>query len=830
MTAIAHSRATDNKEQTLAEHLNGVADLASQHASKIGCSQAGEMLGLLHDLGKYSSEFQAYIASAIGKLDPDEDEDYVDAKQKKGKVDHSTAGAQWIFSELSKRGECGKIVGEILGIAVASHHSGLIDCLTASQSHEVENNFSRRMEKSSDKTHIVEIIPTIDNEIRIRIAKLLADPQLETSIASLRKQIIALSPEKNEWSFVAQFQIGLLVRFLFSCLIDADRQNTADFESPHRVKARLQGYFESWDELIQRLDSHLLSFTSDTIVDKIRQKVSNSCYQASQRQTGLFTLTVPTGGGKTLASLRFALHHAKKHGLERVIYVIPFTSIIDQNADATRKILDPNEQGNIVLEHHSNLEPEKTGWKNKLLAENWDAPIVYTTSVQLLETLFGGGTRGVRRMHQLTKSLIIFDEIQTMPVKCIHMFNNAINFLVDHCGSSVVFCTATQPLLGDSVSLKPQKGVAKLNPNSEIIPDVHSLYSSLKRVEVHDLRKNGGWNESEVAELAIRNQTESQSCLIIVNTKKSARKLFQAFKPDEIQLYHLSTSMCPTHRRKILATIRKNLSEGIPTICVSTQLIEAGVDVDFGSVIRYLAGLDSIAQAAGRCNRNGRRQMGSVYVVNPASENTEMLEDISIGLEKSQRVLDDFHENPNRFDNDLLSPKAMTWFYQNYFFKRKEEMAYRVGPKIVGRDDSLLNMLSVNKMAISEYCRIHKKNPERMQKVPRLLQSFMTANKAFQTIDAPTKAVVVQYGDNGRRLVGELCATFELEKQYTLHKKAQQYSVNLYSHEFEDLAKKGVIHEAQEGSGIYYLNERYYSEQFGLSLVPVTEEELLLCQ
>lgn len=823
--AIAHSRESDKNEQTLLEHLWGVASIAAINANKIGFGLVGELLGLLHDIGKYSLQFQGYIGSAIGKLNPDEDDDYVDAQKMKGKIDHSTAGAQYAYRRLIERGDNGKIVGEIISIILASHHSGLIDSLTSSVSQGVENNFGRRIEKLSDKTHIDEVQTVIDEKIKLRINQLLADPELENSIISLRNQIIAKSPETQERSTVAQFQIGLLVRFLFSCLIDADRQDTADFENPQRAKARQQGIYEDWNSLISRLELHVLSFQSNTPVNEIRQQVSQACLEAAQRPTGLFTLTVPTGGGKSLASLRFALHHAHKHGLERIFYVIPFTSIIDQNADIARRILDPDETGKIVLEHHSNLEPEKTGWKNKLLAENWDAPIVYTTSVQLLETLFGGGTRGARRMHQLAKSLIVFDEIQTMPIKCIYMFNNAVNFLVDHCGSSVVFCTATQPLLGDASSLDAKKGVAKLNAESEIIPNVSALYSSLKRVEVHDLRKAGGWSESEVTELAIRNLAQSQSCLIIVNTKNSAKRLFQEIKPKNG--YHLSTSMCPAHRRKVLAEIRSNLADNIPTICVSTQLIEAGVDVDFGSVIRYLSGLDSIAQAAGRCNRNGKRSMGAVYVVNPASENTGTLKDIAIGIENSQRILDDFNDSPNQFDNDLIGPKSLSWFYQNYFFKRKDEMTYKIEPKITGRDDNILNLLSLNKMAIAEYISNYKKNPVLMQKFPRLTQSFMAANQAFQAIEAPTKSVVVQYGSSGKKLVTELCAAFEIEKQFHLLHKAQQYSVNLYTQEFDNLIKKRAIHEVQEGSCIYYLSERYYSEQFGLSLDPVTDEDFL---
>ncbi|MDD5724500.1 MAG: DEAD/DEAH box helicase [Syntrophales bacterium] len=239
-------------------------------------------------------------------------------------------------------------------------------------------------------------------------------------------------------------------------------------------------------------------------MDEIRKEVSAHCLDAAKQPGGLFTLTVPTGGGKTLASLRFALHHAKEYGMDRIIYIIPFTSIIDQNAQVVREILEPEEcpgdAGRIVLEHHSNIGADIQSWKEKLLTENWDAPVVFTTMVQLLETLFGGGTRGARRMHQLANVVIVFDEIQTLPIKCVHLFNNAVNFLVDHCGSTVILCTATQPLLG---AVDQKKGALELSEKNELMPNVGKLFIDLKRVHVHDCRKSLGWTYSEIAALAV---------------------------------------------------------------------------------------------------------------------------------------------------------------------------------------------------------------------------------------------------------------------------------------------------------------------------------------
>ena len=488
----------------------------------------------------------------------------------------------------------------------------------------------------------------------------------------------------------------------------------------------------------------------------------------------MFTLTVPTGGGKTLASLRFALHHAKEHGMDRIIYVIPFTSIIDQNAQVVREILEPKEcpedTGKIVLEHHSNIGADAQSWKEKLLTENWDAPVVFTTMVQLLEALFGAGTRGARRMHQLAKAVIVFDEIQTLPIKCVHLFNNAINFLVNHCGSSVVLCTATQPLLG---SVDEKKGALKLSEKNELMPDVGKLFVDLKRVHVHDCRKSPGWTYPEIAALAVEQVKENGSCLVVVNTKKAARIIFEEAKKDGLEVFHLSTGMCPAHRKQVLKTIRQKLDDEKPILCVSTQLIEAGVDVDFRSVIRMLAGLDSIAQAAGRCNRHGSPEIGNVFVVNPAEENLDYLKDIAVGKEKSNRVLDDYKSDPSKYDSDIIGPKMLEWYYQNYFYERKDVMDYPVN---ANRNDTLLNLLSSNSSAVADFQRTNKTMP-----AINLRQSFMTAAKLFKSIDAPTRSVIVRYGDEGKELVNQLCSAFEVEKQYALIKKAQQYSVNLFS-------------------------------------------------
>ncbi len=810
---IAHQREKDGAKQTLQQHLQGVATLSKTAAAKLGLDDAGELIGLLHDLGKYSKEFQDYINSALGNIDSDAD-DYVDAKGKKGKVDHSTAGAQAIWDVLSPQGQLQSITAQLLALCIASHHSGLIDCLESNSHTPAWDKFSNRMRKSEDRAHLEEALAKMDEAIQQRFQQLMASPTLHTSVIN---KLTDIGKQNKGGALTASFKQGLLVRLLFSCLIDADRVDTADFENPVAAQKRLKGRYASFDKLITRLETKLASFKADTDVNKIRKQISDHCLQRANSKPGIFTLSVPTGGGKTLASLRFALNHAQTHELERIIYIIPFTSIIDQNAEETRKILEPQgcgDEGNIVLEHHSNLTPEEQTWKTKILSENWDAPVVYTTMVQFLETLFGSGTRGARRMHQLSKSVLIFDEIQTLPINCVHLFNNAIHFLVDHCGSSVVLCTATQPLLNE---VDPKKGRIELAPDSEMMPKVKELFADLRRVEVIDQQKPGGWSFDEVADLAIEEITQCGSCLVIVNTKKAAQKIFELCKSQlDNNIFHLSTSMCPAHRKAILSQVRRLLEAEEDVLCISTQLIEAGVDVDFGAVIRFTAGLDSIAQAAGRCNRNGKRPTkGRVSIVNPAEENLDMLSSIKEGKQITERLLREFEENPERFDNgDLIGPTAMQWYFRYYFFERQDEMTYPV--KSIGWDDNLLGLLSSNEKLVQDYGRVNKTKPAIYFK-----QSFMTAAKAFKAIDAPTRGIIVPYDKRGNEIITALCAAYEPDKQFALLREAQQYTVNIFPNLLTALDEDEAIHAVQDGIDILYLMKpEYYSEHFGLANIP----------
>ena len=813
--SIAHVRKSDGQPQSLQTHLTETATIAKSLAAKLDLEQAGELLGLMHDFGKYSRKFQKYIHDETGLFNPDLDDE--ESTPNGSKVDHSTAGAQWVYRELRKFGAAqgiGELFGQMLGLCIASHHGeGLIDCLDG----EGNPKWIERFNKTDELTHLAECERNADEVVQQKAYEL-AGENLIRSLLNAVKPILSNQTINNK---IKEFYLGCMTRFLFSCLIDADRINSSDFEREAQKEVRRLTEKPDWQTAIDQLEAKLAGFENRYPIDEIRRRISDDCLKRAADSQGIYTLTVPTGGGKTLASLRYALHHAQKHNLDRIIYIIPYTSIIDQNAQAVREILGKD----WVLEHHSNLEPEKQSWQDKLLSENWDKPIVFTTMVQFLDAWFGGGTRGVRHIHPMTNAVLIFDEIQTLPVKCVHLFCNVLNWLTTFGKSTAVLCTATQPLLGES-SLQnfPEgkresiaaRGLLRLPENAEIMgkhQDLDKLFADLSRVEIRFNEKAGGWNVDDAGAFLLEQFQTTQSCLFIVNTKKWAQELYQYCQRQNVPpeaLFHLSTHQCAAHRKAIFDTIKARLKNKEPVICISTQLIEAGVDISMACVIRALGGLDSIAQAAGRCNRHGEREgKGQVWVLNLQEQDfARILPDIQAGKTHAERVFRDFT------GQDILQPAAMQRYFEYYFYQRSDEMAYSIKNSATG---SLLDWSSDN--ALNPY---GEKNNKRSKPLPLLMQSFKSAGRAFQAIDAPTHAVIVPYGE-GAELIAKLCGEWDPKEMHRTLQKAQRYSVNVFPNVWDKLQKENALHETIEGSGIYYLKERYYNDEFGLSLDETSE-------
>lgn len=787
----AHVDEKGNK-QLLIDHLNEVGSLARKHCEKIGLGKIGELVGLLHDLGKVNPQFQRYLLSAVGVID-EKDPLYIDPVASKGKIDHATMGAQ-VISQLKI---INPMIKEIAEMIIISHHGGLLDYLT----HDGETPVDKRLSKEIMELGTEEYSTYIDPYISIELEKKIMEEFYE----------YAKKMKEYKESETRNFHLGLTIKFLFSGLVDADRLDTIRFShGSNSANVTPQSEF-SWNKAIRALEQYISKFSVRNEVDRIRNEISENCLKSAENKPGIYRLTVPTGGGKTLSSLRFALNHAKKYEKDRVIYVIPFTSIIDQNAETVRTVLELEGIEDHLIEHHSNLTEEEDTRLNRVLAENWDSKLVYTTMVQFLETIYGGGTNKVRRLHNLANSVIIFDEVQAVGVQQIFLFNMALRFLTDICGATVLICTATQPVL-DSTILKPYNLEISSNQDiSGVIPEMQEVFH---RVDVID------WTGKDckvldTAELIHEEHRSGQSVLAIVNTKKAAMDIAADLNRRKLDFYHLSTNMCPAHRLEILTKMRYELDrfndgERGPVICISTQLVEAGVDIDFNTVIRHLAGVDSLVQAAGRCNRNGKMTArGKLYIVNPVDESLSKLKDIRMAKESTLEVLRGVSEDMK--SNKLLNEEIIERYFQRHFLKNKDVMTYPVYVSEHGVADTLMNILSKNSSAENAYKRrySHGRKP--------LNQGFKTAAKHYKVIENNSRGVLVPYKE-GKDLMAVLNTSRCEHDLAVLMKKAQRYSVNLYDYQIDKLYKEGGIFEVRENSGILGLVDRYYSDLFGVDL------------
>lgn len=791
LDSIAHIRQSDGKIQTVEEHLTGVKELAFRFGSEIGLGHLAGLAGWLHDMGKFSETFRRYILDAVNNPDN---------PPKKGTVDHSTAGGKLLFEEgYFKNSVQGKMVAEIIGNAIISHHMGLQDFLTP----DLDSDYLKRVKEKK--------IDDFDEITERYFRSICSKEDFHSYIKICESELVNFLKEKlsNKSISHLQFLLMLLTKYIFSCLIDADRTNTRCFEenvtSPIEKKNQLlfQQYYQKLGQHLSQLNA---GNQSDTPINQLRAKMSDQCDSFADEPSGIYTLSIPTGGGKTLASLRYALKHAIKFNKDRIIYIVPYTTIIEQNAEEVKRILNDREN---ILEHHSNIIENEDDENNehyvqdkvlKLAKDNWDAPIIYTTMVQFLNAFYSGGTRNVRRLHNLGRSVIIFDEVQSVPTKCISLFNQALNFLKSVGQSSLLLCTATQPAL-DYVKNKLEA------IDGEIIAELGDVYQAFKRVEIVDKTKPDGWSTEETADFVEDCFEHSSSILVILNTKTVVRKLFNHMRErhSETQLYHLSTSMCAAHRKEILDKVRHAINNNERVICFSTQLIEAGVDISFECVIRSLAGLDSIAQAAGRCNRHGEHGLRQVYIINHNEEKLDYLKEIKVGASITQRMLKD-RQITNGI-KEILSPDALRLFFSNYYHELENELNYYI-PTLKKEMFDLLNANQKYKDAFLG----KTGNP-----FPLVLgTSIKTAGKHFNVIENNTTSVLVPFG-GGEELIAELNGDLTIGDMNRLLREAQQYTVNIYQHELNELSKHAHIAYLRDGK-ILALGENAYDLDYGVNL------------
>lgn len=733
----------------LEKHLRDTAEKAGEFASAFRAGEWGFVAGLWHDLGKYSQAFQDYLVASA------QSGDVSHGSEVSGRVDHSTAGAQ----HAAGRG----MPGRLLAYCIAGHHAGLPDNRDDTGG---ASSLAARLEKA------IEPFDSAPADL------------LDCSLPS---------PPPFRWKAEngrAAFSLAFFTRMIFSCLVDADFLDTEAFVDPRRAGQR-PAEPARCEELLHTLNQHLDEMgrrAADTAVNRRRRDVLDACRDKAKLPPGFFSLNVPTGGGKTLSSLAFALEHAVAHGLRRVVYAIPFTSIIEQTADVFRDAF--GDLSGEVLEHHGNLEPEDPRTqlpRTRLAAENFDARVIVTTNVQLFESLFANRSSRCRKLHRLARSVIILDEAQTLPPQLLAPTLAVLEELVTNYGTTVVLCTATQPAVEWREGFPI--GLENIRP---IIDEPARLHAALRRTSVEC---QGPLSNEEVAD---RLREENQALCIVNSRRHAADLLLELNDPNAL---HLSASMCAAHRKKVVGEIRRRLREGTACRVISTQVIEAGVDVDFPKVFRATAGLDSIAQAAGRCNREGLLtdrdggvRLGRVQIFDYDRKAYPTSPMIQHAADRCREVMPDHLE-------DLLAPGAIESYFRLHYWQ-------------VGGDDGRGWDAGRDRRSIMQCF-----SPDR-----RILlhAQFRTAAEAYRLIDDAQTPVIAPFGAFGGNLIESL--QWMTEKTEPRHlrdfdRRAQRYTVGVFDRGLRTLIEHGVV---WEHLGRFYLvNDAAYDEKLGLTFEQV---------
>ena len=720
----AHSTERIDKKdwQYLKDHLVNVGELAGGFAEAFNCSEYGKAAGLLHDLGKYTEEFQKRLEG------------------KHPKVDHATWGAKIALEKYPE-------FGYLIAYAIAGHHAGL-----ANGAYRDDQKLTPLIDRCN-KTNLPSIQPAWENEIKGQL------PELPTP---------TLIPKKG-----SNFQYALLSRMIFSCLVDADRLDTERFCNQSEGLSLARGQYPSLAQLKTNFDQSIQSFKSDEGLNQKRALILSTVrYNAKTLEPGLFSLTVPTGGGKTLASMAFALDHAETYQKRRIIYVIPFTSIIEQNAAVFRKQFG-NEFQDAIIEHHSafndpavkdNVNQPDSKTKLKMAMENWDAPIIVTTVVQFMESLFSNRPSDCRKLHRIANSVIILDEAQTLPMHLLRPCMAALDELARNYSCSIVLCTATQPAFKEDDEFSGGlQNVRELAKSDMINPD--QLYEQFQRVSVKHI--------GILDDVAVIEQLRAeQQILCIVNTRKQAQQLYQGVS-DLSGSFHLSTYMCAIHRKLVLAKIRFALKQGKPCRVVSTSLIEAGVDVDFPCVMRSDAGLDSIAQAAGRCNREGKRKAHESMVWIFTAKDYSAPPELKIYADKMKETL-----SLEPFKNDPLGLAAIQDYFGRVYWHKE-----------TGQTSEL-----------DKYNILGEIRDSKLQSLP-----FDWIAQKFKIISSTMKTVIVRYDQISVDALQQLYDLPDYMSVGQLARVLQIYTISMPKHLAGELIKLGALE---------YVQPKRFGEQF----------------
>ena len=784
----AHIRKVDGKKyiQTVEEHCHGVAEIAAELLRDIGLEKTAYLVGMVHDLGKFSENFKNYIEKAADG-----------EKVQRGSVNHTFAGVRFLLEKHSDEQLSGfsDIVLEILAYAVGAHH-GLFDCVDDNNN----NGFTKRIQKDG-----IDYFNAAQEFLKICCSK----QDIEDLLKQSEKEFLPVFNEIEKLADNADakiqntqitFYIGFLARLILSAIIEADRSDTSQFMNGYSEKT-VKNISEIWINCIKNVEQKLSTMPLDKPINKTRAQISALCAEAGNLESGIYRLNLPTGAGKTLTSLRYALHHALAHNKKRIIFTMPLLSIIEQNAGIIHDYIGNEE---LIIEHHSNIvETDENDEldKRELLVESWDVPIIITTMVQLLNTLFAGKTANIRRMQALCNSIIVIDEVQTVPDKMLSLFNLALNFLAKICNATIILCSATQPCF--------EKTMYPLDKSvKDLITLTKEQETAFKRVR---LAYKGEMDCEELADFAAGILEGNNSLLLVCNTKNEAAVMFNLLcsKIKDVKAFHISAGMCTAHRKETIKEMQEALeNKQQKVLCVSTQVIEAGVDVSFARVIRLLAGMDNIVQATGRENRNREFDgLAPGYIVRLKGEVLKGLSEIEAAKNAAANLLVKYKNSPKIYDNDLMSEKAINEYYECLYGNVND--GYH-DFYIESVRDSILNLMSCNGNVDSG-------------KIPEYNKYFMhqalkTAGGLFTVFDESSIDIIVPY-DRGKEIIQKIFAVGDkdYEKLKAILKEAKLYTVSLFKYQKIKLEEQGALIFVPS-AGVYILQDGYYDELTGLNL------------
>ena len=793
---LAHTRQGSGEAgvQTLQEHSRHVAEICAALSGRIGLRNLGYLTGLLHDAGKAHPKWQTHLRENTSE-----------------KPGHAYAGMLWLWENRTGGGDSQNLAAQFATLAIGCHHSGRCDMISP----DGIDCFRERMAAAHADSMYME---SMNHFFAHCCTKAEVYALLESAAEELRAlcgRVAAAFPLQGEdrqankrYANSVRFAMGLVQRFLFSALVDADWTDTACFmqnrplpKEPDDIQR--QG---TWDKLSEHTEQFVTALPALYPIDRLRRDISERCMRAAERcGEGVYRLCVPTGGGKTYAGLRFCMQMAKKHNAQHVFYFSPYKSITGQNAACIRQALGSVD---AVLEHHSDvLAPEENTESERFLAQSqrWqEVPVICTTMVQFLNTLFAAPRQNVRRLCALSNSVLLFDEIQVLPLQHTYLFNLAVMTLSELLHCTVVLCTATQP------TLERAAYPLRFSEPVDLVENSKDLFLPFCRTRLIPKLIPGGMHAPQLADFICAQARNNRSILIVLNTKKAVNSLFDALQgqtPADTKLFCLTTYLCSQHRRDVLTQISKALRSGERLICVSTQLIEAGVDLSFDCVVRSLAGLPNIAQAAGRCNRHGQGGVRDVYLVVCADEDLRHLPEIDDARRITRDLLDTCDPN-----TDLLSPQMMDAYFRQYYENaaQSNKAAYPAPGRDLPQNTTLLDLLSSNTCGVRAFVESGHKRPGTWS----LCQAFGTAERLFEAIADAAVPVLVPYKE-GVRKIAEL---FSLSPDKVRLSDLQPYTVSLGKRDVDRLEQAGAVYPALQGAVRVLREEFYDSEKIGVRI------------